>query len=62
MAYTVKRWDNWTTCQGKSGLPGLEMLLNEQLAEGRRLAHLVVNSEDVYIAVFEDRPASSDQA
>jgi hypothetical protein len=38
------------------------MLLNEQLAEGRRLAHLVVNSEDVYIAVFEDRPASSDQA
>lgn len=55
MAYTVKRWDNWSTCEGKRGLEGFEALLNEQLSAGRRLSQLVVHSEDIYIAVFEDR-------
>ncbi len=54
MAYTVKRWDSWTTCNGEGGLSGLQALLNEELAAGRRLAHLIVHSEDIYIAVFED--------
>lgn len=57
MAYSVKRWDNWSTCDGLEGLPGLEALLNQELAAGRRLSQLVVHSEDIYIAVFEDGPA-----
>lgn len=53
MSYTVLRWDNWSECEGKRGLKGLEALLNEQLAAGRRLAQLVVQSEDIFVAVFE---------
>lgn len=54
MAYTVKRWDSWSECDGKTGLAGLEAMLNEELAAGRRLAELVVHSEDIYIVVLED--------
>lgn len=54
MAYTVKRWDNWSECDGLAGLAGLEALLNSERRAGKRLAQLLVNSEDIYIAVFED--------
>lgn len=52
------RWDNWSECGGKRGLSGLEALLNEQLAEGRRLAHLLVQSEEIFVAVFESSVTS----
>jgi hypothetical protein len=58
MAYTVKRWDNWSSCDGLEGLAGLEALLNQELAGGRRLSQLVVHSEDIYIAIFEDGTAA----
>lgn len=54
MAYTVKRWDSWSVCEGLSGLEGLEAMLNEQHSAGLRLSQLVVHSEDIYLVVFED--------
>ena len=56
VAYTVLRWDNWSECDGKRGLSGLEALLNEQFAAGRRLVQLAVQSEDIFVVVFEDAP------
>ncbi|MHB1986941.1 MAG: hypothetical protein ACYCSF_02990 [Acidimicrobiales bacterium] len=62
MAYTVKRWDSWSECNGLKGLVGLEALLNEERLKGWWLAQLVVHSEDIYVAVFEDSgpPARDD--
>lgn len=57
MAYTVKRWDSWSEHEGLHGLEGLEAMLNAELAAGRRLAQLVVHSEDIYIVVLEDGAA-----
>ncbi|HET9091192.1 MAG TPA: hypothetical protein VFN50_02200 [Acidimicrobiales bacterium] len=54
MAYTVKRWDNWSTCDDRTGLEGLEAMLNQERANGRRFVQLVVHSEDIYLVVFED--------
>ncbi len=54
MAYTVKRWDNWSTCDDKTGLEGLEAMLNGEATKGRRLVQLAVHSEDIYLLVFED--------
>jgi hypothetical protein len=54
VAYTVKRWDNWSDCDGVTGLAGLEAMLNNERALGRRLAQLVMHSEDIFLVVLED--------
>ena len=54
MAYTVKRWDSWSEEAGLKGLAGLEAMLNAEHLAGRRLAQLVVHSEDIYLVVLED--------
>ncbi|MHB8245346.1 MAG: hypothetical protein ACYDGN_08340 [Acidimicrobiales bacterium] len=53
MCYSIKRWDNWSEFDGKTGLDGLEAMLNAERRAGRRLAQLVVHSEDIYLAVLE---------
>lgn len=54
MAYTVRRWDNWSEQDGATGLTGLEAMLNAERRSGRRLVELVVHSEDIYLVVLED--------
>ena len=54
MAYTVRRWDSWSEHEGATGLSGLEAMLNSERRSGRRLAQLVVHSEDIYLVVLED--------
>ncbi|MGH9297757.1 MAG: hypothetical protein ACRDZP_07260 [Acidimicrobiales bacterium] len=55
MGYIVKRWDNWSSFEGTSGIEGMEAMLNAEVGNGRRLVQLVVHSEDIYLLVLEDR-------
>lgn len=50
----MKRWDNWSSADGQTGLAGLEAMLNAERRAGRRLVQLVVHSEDIFLAVLED--------
>jgi hypothetical protein len=59
VTYTVRRWDNWSNHDGLTGLAGLEAMLNAELAVGRRLAQLVVQSEDILIVVLDDGSQSA---
>jgi GNAT superfamily N-acetyltransferase len=54
MTYHVLRWDNWSEVDGKRGLEGLEAMLNSERSNGRKLAQLVVHSEDIYLVILED--------
>ena len=54
MAYTVRRWDNWSEHEGLTGLVGLEAMLNTERSKGWRLVELVAHSDEIYVAVLED--------
>lgn len=53
MRYRVRRWDNWSECNGKRGLDGLEELMNSEAAAGWRLSQLVSEHEEIFVLVFE---------
>lgn len=53
MEYRVCRWDNWSECNDKKGLAGLEALLNEEATAGWRLSQLVSEGEEIFVVVFE---------
>ncbi|HLI44289.1 MAG TPA: hypothetical protein VKU92_07445 [Acidimicrobiales bacterium] len=59
MGYVVRRWDNWSSAEGLTGLAGLEAMLNAERRQGRRLVQLVVASEDIYLVVLEEEEGTT---